>query len=137
MSRVAPHTPNPRGQVALRSALLAASMLACKSDQPCIIPPCPPPQAGVVFVSAANAPGGIVGVVFTVGGAATSSGACSQDPVSICRIYGGTGTYAVQISAPGYVTKQLSLTVTGTDAGCNTCGRIDTQQVSVTLQPAS
>jgi hypothetical protein len=93
-------------------------------------------MAAVISVSAASAPGGIPGLVFTVSGAVTGSGPCSQDPVSTCRIFGGAGTYLVQISAPGYSTTQLNLTVTGTGSGCNTCGQVDTRQVSVTMQPA-
>jgi hypothetical protein len=93
--------------------------------------------AAILSVSAANAPAGIVGLTLSINGAAASSGPCVLDSISTCRVFGGTGTYGVQVSAPGYKSVQLTLIVTGTDAGCNTCGKIDTQNLSVTMQPAA
>jgi len=129
-------TPGHRTKLALRPALLTASLLACGSDQPCVYYPCPQPTAAVLSVSAANAPGGIAGLALSINGAAASSGFCVPDAISTCRVFGGTGTYVVLVSAPGYKTTQLNLIVTGTDAGCNTCGKIDTQNLSVIMQPA-
>ena len=116
-------------------ALLAVPLLTCSHDATCVFYPCPLPLAVVASVSAANAPAGIPGLVLTVSGTFTESAPCSQAPVSTCQVYGGTGTYHVQVSAPGYATAQLDLTVTGTDAGCNTCGHVDTQRPSITMQP--
>jgi hypothetical protein len=49
---------------------------------------------------------------------------------------GGPGHYHVELTAPGYQKSALDLTITGESAGCNTCGHVDQQRVSVTLQPA-
>jgi hypothetical protein len=73
----------------------------------------------------------------TVSGAATGGGPCNQGPVSICMLVGGPGIYRVELRAPGYTPADLDLTITGTEAGCNTCGHVDSQQVSVTMQPAA
>ncbi len=120
-----------------RIAAAGGALLACSNAADCIYLPCAVPEAATVSVTAANAPDGIPGLVATVTGAASSSGPCQQAPVTLCHIMGGPGTYQVQLSAPGYQSTQLSLTITGTEAGCNTCGHVDRQDVDVVLKPAS
>jgi hypothetical protein len=113
--------------------LLAGVLLACKGDAECIYYPCPLPIAATITVSASNAPAGIAGLAVMVSGVVTGGGPCTQ---GVCHVFGGRGSYHVELQAPGYVPVALNLTITGEDAGCNTCGRIDTQTVSVTMQPA-
>jgi hypothetical protein len=119
------------------TALLACALLACKDDAQCIFYPCPLPLAATISVSALNVPAGIPGLTMTVSGAVTGGGPCNQGPVSTCVLMGGPGTYRVELRAPNYAPAELNLTITGTDAGCNTCGHVDSQQVSVTMQPAA
>jgi hypothetical protein len=120
-----------------RIGAIGGVLVACSSDADCILLPCVPPEAATVSVTASNAPDGIAGLVATTTGAVTSTGPCDQAPVSVCHIPGGPGTYQVQLSAPGYQSAQLTLTITGTEAGCNTCGRVDRQDVQVELVPVT
>ena len=122
-----------RRATAWRALLIAPALLACESDAACVYYPCPQPTAVVLSVSAANAPNGIDGLSVTNSG---NEFPCAGGAVRICRVFGGTGTYRLLVHAPGYTTADLSVTVPGTDAGCNTCGKVETQQIAVTLQPA-
>lgn len=119
-----------------RRALFASALLvACKGDAACIVYPCPVPLAATVTVTAANAAGPVAGAQLTVNGQVQGTG-CQTAPATTCFVFGGTGRYDLEITAPGYATSRLTLTVTGTDAGCNTCGKIDQQSITLTLQPA-
>lgn len=114
--------------------LLAPALLACQGEADCIYYPCPLPLAVVLSVSAANAPAGVAGLTVTSDG---NQFPCTLGPVSVCRVMGGTGTYRLQVRAAGYAGADVIVPVQGTDAGCNTCGHVETQQVAVTLQPAA
>jgi hypothetical protein len=120
-----------------RIGAIGGVLVACSGDADCILLPCVPPEAATVFVTASNAPAGIPGLVATITGAVSSTEPCDQAQVSVCHIPGGPGTYQVQLSAPGYQSAQLTLTITGTEAGCNTCGRVDRQDVQVVMVPAT
>jgi hypothetical protein len=137
LSSVAPHD-QPRTRAHSRRMrlgphiVLLVGALACKGDAECIFYPCPLPIAAIISVSASNAPAGIAGLTVMVSGVVTGGGPCTQ---GLCHVFGGRGNYHVELQAPGYVPAALNLTITGEDAGCNTCGHIDTQAVSVTMQP--
>jgi hypothetical protein len=120
----------------LRVMSLAALLLACKGDAECITYPCPAPLAAQVTVVAANAAGPVAGAQLTVNGQLQGN-TCRGAPVTTCEVFGGTGRYEVEVSAPGYTSARATFTVTGTDAGCGTCGELDRQFVTVTLQPAT
>jgi hypothetical protein len=94
------------------------------------------PTAATISVSAANAPTGIAGLTMNVTGVVLTNGPCTIAPVSTCMVMGSPGTYRVQLNAPGYKPAELNFTITGTSAGCNTCGHVDTQQLAVTMQPS-
>ncbi len=118
-----------------QAAILAGSALACSSDGSCVYYPCPLPEAALISVTAASAPAGIPGLAMTVTGAMVGGGPCTQAPVSVCVVMGGPGAYQVELTAPGYVGVELKFTVTGTSAGCNTCGHVDRKDLSVVMQP--
>ena len=122
-----------------QSVILASLAIACSGDANCLLLPCPPPEAAEISVSAPNAPAGISGLTMTISGPARGSGPCSPGSggVSVCHIPGGPGTYAVDVAAPGYQTVTVRFTATGTSAGCNTCGHVDLQQLSVVIQPTT
>jgi hypothetical protein len=116
-----------------RALVVLPLLLACEGDAACVYYPCPLPTAVVLSVSAANAPTGIAGLSVTSGG---NEFPCVGGAVSVCRVLGGTGSYRLLVHAPSYSTADLTVIVQGTDAGCNTCGKVETQQVAVTLQPS-
>ncbi|HEY0995332.1 MAG TPA: hypothetical protein VGD77_05035 [Gemmatimonadaceae bacterium] len=118
----------------LRILSVSAVLLACKGDEACILYPCPVPVAAIVTVAAANAAGPVPGAQLIVNGT-QQGGGCSAAQVTTCEVFGGTGRYDIEASAPGYASARTTVTVTGTDAGCNSCGEIDRQFVTVTLQP--
>ena len=122
-----------------QSLVLASLAIACSSDATCIYYPCPMPEAAEISVSAPNAPAGVPDLAMAISGPETGSGPCNQGPgaVSVCHVLGGPGTYSVDLSAPGYRTATVRFTASGTTAGCNTCGHVDLQRLSVVLQPAT
>jgi hypothetical protein len=58
------------------------------------------------------------------------------DATGVCHVFGSPGHYHLTISATGFTPRAVDVTVTGETAACNTCGRVDGQQISVVLQPA-
>ena len=119
----------------LRWTVPACLVVACSSDANCIYYPCAQPEAAEISVTASNAPSGIPGLTMAVSGSVTGGGPCDQGAgaTNICRVMGGPGPYQVELSAPGYQTAALKFTVTGTAAGCNTCGHVDLQRLSVVM----
>ena len=126
--------PSP---AALQWLLLPCLGLACSGDASCIYYPCPLPEAAEISVAANNAPAGIPGLTMAITGALVGTGPCTQGSgaMSVCHVLGGPGDYRVDLSAPGYQGVSLTFTVTGTAAGCNTCGHVDRQALSVVMQP--
>ena len=59
------------------------------------------------------------------------------DSESVCHVFGGPDEYVIRVSATGFVSQDVRVTVTGASSGCKTCGRVDTQYVSVVLAPAT
>jgi hypothetical protein len=121
----------------LRRLVPACLAIACSSDANCIYYPCAVPEAAEISVTASNAPAGIPGLTMSVSGSVSGVGPCNHDvgATSVCHVMGGPGEYQVELSAPGYQTSALKFTVTGTAAGCNTCGHVDLQRLSVVLSP--
>lgn len=115
--------------------LAALAILACKDDGPCLAYPCPLFEAVTVTVSAANStspPSGVAVVVSEVPGQTVPC-----DAQAVCHVYGGPGKYDLTVNAPGFNPQQIQVTVAGEPAGCNSCGRLDRQQIAVTLSPAT
>lgn len=120
-----------------RRALFASALLvACKGDAGCFALPCPAPFAALVTIAAADAPGPVAGAQLTVNGQRQGD-VCRGGQATTCDVFGGTGKYDIEASAPGYATARVSFTVTGSDGGCNSCAKLDRQFVTVTLQPAT
>jgi len=43
--------------------------------------------------------------------------------------------YSLEIGAPGFQTIQRTVQITGTSAGCSSCGTVDTQHLDIELVP--
>lgn len=121
----------------LRWVIPASLAVACSSD--CVSYPCPLPEAAEISVTASSTTAAIPGVTLAVTGAVLATGPCQPGPdgTSVCHVLGGPGSYQAELSAPGYHTATVKFTVTGTTAGCNTCGHVDRQLLSVVLQPGT
>lgn len=105
------------------------------SAQPeCVALPCALPVA--IGVSVTSSKGGPVpGLTLTLSGAESGSAQCDVgDSATSCTVPGVSGTYGLQLSAPGFQGKTLSVVVPGTSPACG-CPTVDTQQVSVVLEP--
>jgi len=109
---------------------------ACSSD--CVYYPCPLPEAAEISVTASNAAADIPGLMLAVSSPVVTTVACAPGSggADVCRVLGGPGAYQAKLSAPGYQTTSITFTVTGTTAGCNTCGHVDRQLLAVVIQPA-
>ena len=114
--------------------LIAVLLGGC--NDPCIIPPCGPPLAIELDVSAANAPNGVSGLRLTVNGSTDGSAYCTPGPITHCYVLGTAGEYHLELSALGYVPVKLGATVVAaTDGGCGSCHQVETAQLSVIMQP--
>ena len=113
--------------------LIALFSAGCGSDS-CIIPPCGPPTAIVIDVSAADAPNGVPGLRLTVNGALDAS-ACTPGPIAHCYVLGTAGDYQLELNAVGYVPVKLGVTVAPATGGeCGSCHQVETQQLRVIMQ---
>ena len=116
--------------------LIAVFLGGCNDT--CVVPPCGPPTAVVLDVSAANAPNGIPGLRLTVNGSTEGSGYCTPGPITHCYVSGTAGDYQLELSALGYVPVKLGVTVVAaTGGGCGSCRQVETQQLSVIMQPGT
>jgi hypothetical protein len=59
------------------------------------------------------------------------------DSAAVCDVFGAPGDYTIRVSATGFVSQEVQAKVTGQEAGCNKCERVDMQRVSVVLAPAA
>lgn len=109
-------------------------LFGCGGDAECLLYPCPQFEAITVSVTSGTGAPTLPGLTVAIAGAQQGSGPC--DPLGrVCHVFGGAGSYQLTVSATGYVPATTSVTITGEGAGCNTCGRVDRQQVAITLQP--
>lgn len=118
-----------------RSALaLGMSILAC--NEPCIVPPCPPPLALAISVtsSATGAPIATAFVKVVSPPQLPDSIACGGGP---CYVPGLPGTYQVVIGAPGYQSLPRTVLVPEADVECGHCGGTVPQRVDVALSVAA
>jgi hypothetical protein len=108
-------------------------LVGCKTD--CVYYPCPISEAITLSVSGAGASGAPPGLAIAVGTDVPQAGLC--DAAGVCHIFASPGAYRLTITANGFLPRVVGVTVTGEAAGCNTCGHVDRQQLSVVLQPAA
>jgi hypothetical protein len=113
-------------------ALLAMSCGDSGGGASCLALPCPLPFAVIITVTSSVASAQVSGVTMHSQGPMTGDGPCNG---GTCYVPGGAGSYVVDISAPGFTTAHVSVSVTGTAAKCG-CGSVDTAHLSVSLVPA-
>jgi|SRR5678809_968837 len=114
-----------------RCCLLAALLIGCKTD--CVYYPCPAFEAITLTVSAAGSSTVPPAIAIAFDSGPAQTGLC--DTLGVCHLVGGPALYHLTITASGFTPRSIDVTVTGEAAGCNTCGHVDRQQLSVALQP--
>jgi hypothetical protein len=129
------HIMNPRRNIF--AYCIAALAIACKDTGPCTPPPCPQFEAVTLMVSTPGTTSRPPGLAIAVNDGPLQTALCdTQD--GVCHVFGGPGDYRLTISATGFTSQHVQVTVTGDGRiGCNTCGHVDRQQLTVVLQPAS
>jgi hypothetical protein len=122
-----------RGTLASLAGLLCLTG-ACRhpTESDCVPHPCP--LSFAIRLTATSAAGGpVAGLTLTFSGAAVGSGQCGADQsATLCLVPGYPGTYSLQLAAPGFEDKTLSVAVTGTTPACG-CSSVATQHVNVVL----
>ncbi len=102
-----------------------------------LLPPCVLPIALEITVSNANTHASIPGAFIVVGsGGSSQQSPCTQGAETVCIAPGGSGTYEVDIGAPGFQTIHRSVVVTGHTPKCG-CESVDLQRLQVALQPTA
>ena len=118
----------------VRTCLAAIALTACgsSSDFRCIALPCPVTFAAKISVTSSSTAKPLSNVTWT---ANTATGDCAAGSPIVCSVSGSPGTLQIDIKAPGFQTAHRTIEVQGTSAGCNTCGSVATQTLSVALDP--
>jgi hypothetical protein len=93
------------------------------------------PDIAVVLSVSASPDGGPVGdATVRVSGAIDATVPCSiQASQTMCVVYGGAGTYVMELTAPGYVRVERTATVGNTMGHCG-CGTVATRSMHIALQ---
>jgi hypothetical protein len=117
-----------------RSAPAAFALLTGCGDAQCVYYPCPEFEAITLSVTNGTGAATLPGLTLTIAGAELGTAPCDSI-ARVCHVLGGAGNYQLTVSATGYAPATASVTITGEGAGCNTCGRVDRQELAVTLQP--
>jgi len=108
--------------------------MSCATDGPCVIPPCGPSIAATITVTSSVSSAKLTdATMHAQGSGGVTDGPCTG---GLCYVFGGAGTYQVDISVPGFTTAHLTFTVTGSPGPKCGCGSTNTQQLSVALVPA-
>jgi hypothetical protein len=118
------------------AALLFATACGGASAVECLTDPCAQPAALRVTVTTSTSSAGVAGTVVKSSGVTSSTVPCDGGGTSPCSVFGGSGTYQLTISAPGYLTVHRTVIVTGTRPACG-CEVVEQQAVSVTLVAAA
>jgi hypothetical protein len=114
------------------TCLFAATFaLGCGGSE-CVTPPCALPVA--VSVTVTSVVSGLPITNAFVKPANGSSIACNQGSGNTCLVTGGSGTYELDVGAPGYQTVHRTVVVTGTTPACG-CETVNREQVNVGLPP--
>lgn len=114
-----------------RLRVLPLALLMACGDDLCFTPPCLPPTALQLALTAAGA-GSDVNATVAVSGVVTSTVECS----GACTILGPPGTYTLDISAPGFTTLHQTVEVDGSGSGRCGCIRSNTKLLSLALTPS-
>lgn len=112
-------------------ALMLLGTAACGGDgDACVIPPCPVPTAVQLTVRDSVSASPLSGASLTFSGPFTGGGPCDG---ATCVVFGGAGTYELDVSVPGYRSVHRQVVVaSSTPVGCG-CATVVTQQVVVVL----
>lgn len=106
------------------------TLLVAGCDHECLLPPCAAPLALVVGVTSAGSGGAVHGASIEISGAVTSTIPCD----SSCVIPGVSGSYTLQVSAPGYQSLTRTVLVRGSNPECG-CPIVETERITIALAP--
>jgi hypothetical protein len=117
----------------LALSTLSIAVLSCGGDGPghCLVLPCAMPLAMTVRVTNATTGGPVNGATVQVSGATAATIPCN----SLCYVPGIAGTYVLDVGAPGFQSRQVTLAVQGTNPECG-CPTVVAQVLEIALSPA-
>jgi hypothetical protein len=112
---------------------LSVALASCggRAGGDCLVLPCPLPLAVTVKLTDASTGDPVNGATLHVSGAATAIISCN----GLCYVPGTAGTYVLDISAPGFQSRQLTVVVQGTNPQCG-CPTVVAQQLGIALSPS-
>jgi len=115
-------------------ALALAVFAAACGDDTCVPAPCPQGLAMQVYVRAFGSTAAVQGATVRPSPGSDNVTTCLGSP-AMCQIFGGSGTYTIEVRAPGFQTVTRAVVVPAADVpGCG-CARPATQAVDVQLTP--
>ena len=113
-----------------------ALLVACGSSE-CLNLPCAPSGPAVMITVTTTTGVNPVSAGLTASVISGQQRALFCDSGALCEVFGGIGDYTIRVTATGFTSQEVRVTVTGQEAGCSRCERIDTQHLSVALAPAA
>jgi hypothetical protein len=115
----------------LSLSALHAALTGCAGHE-CLQPPCPLPLAITVTVTDAATGGPLNGATLHVSGATTATIPCN----TLCYVPGTAGTYVLEVGAPGFQSRRLTLAVEGTTPECG-CPTVVAQSLNIAMSPTT
>jgi hypothetical protein len=121
-----------RAELAGLSVLVGVT-LGCggQSGPDCLALPCPLPAAITLNVTSAGG-GPVADLTLHWGG--NSVPCTAQAAATTCVVPGAPGTYSLELAAPGFADKALTVVVPGSTPPCG-CPSVEMQRVDVVLTP--
>jgi hypothetical protein len=108
--------------------LCGMAIVSTSCGHECLALPCALPLAVVINLTAATS-ASVEGATVAVSGATTALVPC---PGGTCRVPGTSGTYELDVTAPGFVPVRRTVTVQGSNPPCG-CPTVVTETVAIAL----
>lgn len=123
-----------RYSAAFLLAIFATAILDTSCDDCTVAVSCVPDYVAVLTLSASPDSGLVDNAVVHVSGASTATEPCFvKANKTMCIVFGGAGTYTMEVSAPGFQSIQRTVTVKKTPTGPCTCDTVGTQFLNISM----
>ncbi len=114
----------------MKSIVCVLAILAAGCGDDCVQQPCPLPFALAISITSSVTGSAVTNASIDVSGAQTTTVPCN----GTCIVAGGSGSYHLKVTAPGFSAFEQTVAVSGASPACG-CQTAVEAQVAVKLTP--